>query len=103
MTNVTAKSSIDLNPDVGAGLGADDAAILPLISAASGQPIVLMPDAPTVGGHPVRAVVAAADRHHLGQPRTGAGLRFRWTAVDDARRALADQQERSAAAARSLS
>lgn len=90
--------------------GADvlDLVSLPMLPGAiqlpsSGQPIVLMPDAPTVGGYPVPAVVAAADRPLLGQLRPGDGLRFRWVSLDGARRAMVEQRERLAAVAGSLS
>lgn len=42
----------------------------------SGQPIVLMPDAPTVGGYPVIAVVHSADLGRFAQLRPGDPVRF---------------------------
>jgi biotin-dependent carboxylase-like uncharacterized protein len=42
----------------------------------SGQPIVLMPDAPTVGGYPVIGVVHSADLGRLAQRRPGEAVRF---------------------------
>lgn len=41
-----------------------------------GEPIVLMADAPTVGGYPVPAVVCSADLGRLAQLRAGATVRF---------------------------
>jgi antagonist of KipI len=55
---------------------------------AGGQPIVLMADAPTVGGYPVIAVVCSADLPIVAQRRAGEELRFRGVSVDDAQRAL---------------
>jgi biotin-dependent carboxylase-like uncharacterized protein len=43
---------------------------------AGGQPIVLMPDAPTVGGYPVIGVVHSADLGRLAQRLPGAPVRF---------------------------
>jgi 5-oxoprolinase (ATP-hydrolysing) subunit C len=43
---------------------------------ASGQPIVLMPDAPTVGGYPVIGVVHSADLGRLAQKLPGEAVRF---------------------------
>lgn len=44
----------------------------------NGLPIVLMPDAPTVGGYPVPAVVSHVDRPVTGQLRPGDEVRFEW-------------------------
>ena len=41
-----------------------------------GQPIVLMPDAPTVGGYPVIGVVHSADLGRLAQRLPGEAVRF---------------------------
>jgi biotin-dependent carboxylase-like uncharacterized protein len=43
----------------------------------SGQPVVLMADAPTIGGYPVLAVVSSADLPRLAQCRPGDVVRFR--------------------------
>jgi biotin-dependent carboxylase-like uncharacterized protein len=43
----------------------------------SGQPIVLMPDAPTVGGYPVIGVVHSEDLGRFAQHRPGETVRFR--------------------------
>jgi biotin-dependent carboxylase-like uncharacterized protein len=43
---------------------------------ASGQPIVLMPDAPTVGGYPVIGVVHSADLGRFAQRLPGEPVRF---------------------------
>jgi len=73
--------------------GADmpDLVSLPMLPGAiqvppNGEPIVLMPDAPTVGGYPVPAVVIEADRHITGQLRPGDEVRFEWVDLDEARR-----------------
>jgi len=55
---------------------------------ARGRPIVLMADAPTVGGYPVIAVVCAADLPLIAQRRPGDSIRFRVISVSDAQRAL---------------
>jgi biotin-dependent carboxylase-like uncharacterized protein len=48
---------------------------------ADGAPIVLLADHQTVGGYPVIAVAASADRPTLGQLRPGDVLRFRQTTI----------------------
>ncbi|MDB4948914.1 MAG: urea amidolyase related protein [Gemmatimonadetes bacterium] len=53
----------------------------------SGQPIVLMPDGPTVGGYPKIAVVASADLPRLAQRAPGEGVRFRMVTVAEAQAA----------------
>jgi biotin-dependent carboxylase-like uncharacterized protein len=53
-----------------------------------GQPIVLMPDGPTVGGYPKLAVVIAADLRLLAQRPPGRGVRFREVSLEAARAAL---------------
>ena len=55
---------------------------------AGGRPIVLMADAPTVGGYPVIAVVCSADLPLVAQRCPGEALRLRIVSVDDAQRAL---------------
>jgi 5-oxoprolinase (ATP-hydrolysing) subunit C len=52
---------------------------------ASGEPIVLGPDHPTLGGYPVLAVVIRADWGVLASRRPGAAVRFRAVGVDEAR------------------
>ena len=51
-----------------------------------GQPIVLMADAPTVGGYPKPAVVCAADLGRLAQRPPGAEVRFARVTVAEAQR-----------------
>lgn len=87
------------------GLAPGDLVSLPMLPGAvqlpaGGGPIVLMPDAPTVGGYAVPAVVAAVDRPTLGQLRPGDVLRFRWldVAAARARRAALEQGLRAAGA-----
>jgi 5-oxoprolinase (ATP-hydrolysing) subunit C len=53
-----------------------------------GQPIVLMPDGPTVGGYPKIAVVIGADLRLLAQCQPGRGVRFREVSLEAARAAL---------------
>jgi antagonist of KipI len=77
--------------DAVAGAATLDLASLPMLPGAvqlppNGQPILLMPDAPTVGGYPVPAVIAAAERHVTGQLRPGDELVFEWIDEDEARR-----------------
>jgi 5-oxoprolinase (ATP-hydrolysing) subunit C len=52
---------------------------------AGGEPIVLGPDHPTLGGYPVIAVVIRADQGSLAAPRPGDVVRFRAVSVDEAR------------------
>ena len=53
----------------------------------NGRPIVLMADAPTVGGYPKPAAVCAADLGRLAQRPPGAPVRFTEIAIDAAQRA----------------
>lgn len=50
-----------------------------------GQPIVLMPDGPTVGGYPKLGVVTRADLRLLAQCQPGRGVRFKEVAMKEAR------------------
>jgi 5-oxoprolinase (ATP-hydrolysing) subunit C len=50
-----------------------------------GQPIVLMPDGPTVGGYPKIAVVVRADLRRLAQCTAERGIRFREVSLAEAR------------------
>lgn len=50
-----------------------------------GQPIVLMPDGPTVGGYPKLAVVIHADLRRLAQCPPGRCVRFREVSLEAAR------------------
>ncbi len=45
---------------------------------ASGQPVVTMPDGPTVGGYPKMAIVDPADLRVVAQCRPGGAVRFEW-------------------------
>ena len=67
-----------------------------------GAPIVLLADAPTVGGYPVLGVVVTADLPILGQLRAGDGLRFLRVDPGAARRLLLAEEESLAAAAAAL-
>ncbi|ATB29566.1 biotin-dependent carboxyltransferase family protein [Melittangium boletus] len=51
----------------------------------SGEPIVLGPDHPTLGGYPVLAVVIRADWGRLAARRPGDSVRFRAVGVEEAR------------------
>ena len=53
-----------------------------------GMPIVLMADAPTVGGYPKIAVVSAADLPILAQRRPGDMVRFELITIEQSQRAL---------------
>jgi allophanate hydrolase subunit 2 len=55
---------------------------------ASGQPILLLRDHPTVGGYPVLAVVIQADLDRAAQLRPGAEVRFEQVKEQEALRAL---------------
>ena len=54
-----------------------------------GQPIVLGPDGPTIGGYPKVAVVIDADLDMVGRMRPGDTVRFRRVSLDEARTAKA--------------
>jgi antagonist of KipI len=53
-----------------------------------GAPIVLMADAPTVGGYPKIAVVSESDLPILAQRSPGESIRFQLTTIDQSQRAL---------------
>ena len=53
-----------------------------------GTPIVLMADAPTVGGYPKIAVASKADMPILAQRRPGASVRFELITIEQSQRAL---------------
>jgi biotin-dependent carboxylase-like uncharacterized protein len=53
-----------------------------------GEPIVLMPDGPTVGGYPRIGVVATADLGRLAQRRPGEAVRFEPIGLTEARSRL---------------
>lgn len=67
----------------------------------NGQPIVLMPDGPTVGGYPKLAVVAHRDLGRLAQCRPGRVVRFWEVPVDTARAGLRNDDTIRLEAARS--
>jgi biotin-dependent carboxylase-like uncharacterized protein len=48
----------------------------------AGRPLVLMADAPTIGGYPVLAVVSSADIARLAQRRPGDSVQFREVTVN---------------------
>ena len=51
----------------------------------SGEPIVVMPDGPTVGGYPKPAVVVRADLRLVAQCPSDRGIRFREVSLEEAR------------------
>lgn len=53
-----------------------------------GKPIVLMADAPTVGGYPKIAVVSEADLPIVAQRTSGETIRFELTTIEESQRAL---------------
>lgn len=55
---------------------------------AGGLPIVLMADAPTVGGYPVIAVIASVDLPIIAQRQPGDEVKFRASTVPELQRAL---------------
>ncbi|MFN8631099.1 MAG: allophanate hydrolase subunit 2 family protein [Chloroflexota bacterium] len=59
---------------------------------ASGRPIAMLADSPTLGGYPVAGVVARADLPVIAQRRPGEVVRFQPTTADAARTAWAHQQ-----------
>jgi allophanate hydrolase len=54
----------------------------------NGQPIVIMPDGPTVGGYPKIAVVIRADLRLLAQSPPGTRVRFVMVSLEEARRII---------------
>lgn len=59
-----------------------------------GEPIVLLVDAPTIGGYPVIAVVASVDRGVIGQVGAGDAVTFTVVSLDEARSAELARRER---------
>ena len=64
-----------------------------------GEPIVLLVDAPTVGGYPVIAVVASVDRGVIGQLGAGDVVGFSVVSEDEARTAELTRRRRLSSAA----
>ena len=60
----------------------------------SGLPIVLLADAPTIGGYPVPAVVAGADISIVAQRQPGDDVSFAMISASDAGRAWAERRRR---------
>ncbi len=61
---------------------------------ADGQPIVLLAERPTTGGYPKIAAVVAADLGLLVRAQPGSRVRFAPVALAEARRLLAEREER---------
>jgi antagonist of KipI len=59
-----------------------------------GEPIVLLVDAPTVGGYPVIAIVASVDRGVIGQLGAGDSVAFTVVSHDEARAAELTRRRR---------
>lgn len=59
----------------------------------SGQPIVLLAEAPVTGGYPRIGQLAAVDLPRLGQRRPGDAVCFRETSIDEALQRLATRNE----------
>jgi allophanate hydrolase subunit 2 len=64
----------------------------------SGEPVILMPDHPTLGGYPVAAVVITADRGVLGRCRPGDSVRLVPVGPDEATMAFEHLARRLASA-----
>ena len=64
----------------------------------SGLPVVLLADAPTIGGYPVPAVVARADLAIVAQRQPGDDVSFTMISAGDARLAWAEHRRRLASA-----
>jgi antagonist of KipI len=60
----------------------------------SGEPIVLGPDGPTIGGYPKIAVVIHADLDRIGQLRPGDRVSFEHVTLDEARRIGSENRNR---------
>jgi 5-oxoprolinase (ATP-hydrolysing) subunit C len=56
----------------------------------NGQPIILGPDGPTIGGYPKVAVVIDADLDNVGRLKPGDTVRFRGVSLEGARAARAE-------------
>jgi biotin-dependent carboxylase-like uncharacterized protein len=59
-----------------------------------GEPIVLLVDAPTIGGYPVIAIVASVDRGVVGQLGAGDGVAFTVVSHEEARTAELTRRRR---------
>lgn len=59
---------------------------------ASGQPIALMAEHPTMGGYPRIAQIAAVDRGRFAQRRSGERVRFAWISMEQAQARYLEQQ-----------
>ncbi len=58
----------------------------------SGNPIVLGPDGPTIGGYPKAAVVISADLDKVGQWKMGDEIQFRIVSIEEAQSAAAERK-----------
>jgi len=68
----------------------------------AGEPIVLMAEAPTTGGYPRIAHVAAVDLPRLAQRRPGETIRFTEITLDDAQARHVERERALAALACTL-
>jgi len=78
------KALTDANGNLPSEAGCQGAIQIP----GDGNPIVLMADAPTVGGYPKIAVVAEADLPILAQRSPGEAVRFQLVTIEQSQRAL---------------
>jgi antagonist of KipI len=78
------KALTDANGNLPSDAGCQGAIQIP----GDGNPIVLMADAPTVGGYPKIAVVAEADLPILAQRSPGEAVRFQLVTIEQSQRAL---------------
>ncbi|MET1232621.1 MAG: biotin-dependent carboxyltransferase family protein, partial [Candidatus Limnocylindrales bacterium] len=92
----------DALPTTAAGEHLVSAGVLPgaIQLPASGEPIVLLADAPTIGGYPVPAVVARADVPIIAQRQPGEAVSFVAITLQEARLA-ADARRRERVESRS--
>jgi 5-oxoprolinase (ATP-hydrolysing) subunit C len=67
-----------------------------------GQPIIIGPDGPTIGGYPKIAVVIRADRDRVGQLAPGDAVQFELTTIEEARRLRLERLRRLIEAADQL-
>lgn len=78
------KALADANGSLPSDAGCQGAIQIP----GDGNPMVLMADAPTVGGYPKIAVVAEADLPILAQRSPGKAVRFQLVTIEQSQRAL---------------
>jgi len=85
-------SGTALNPSVPGELLTEGVSLGAIQIPPNGQPIVLFVDQQTTGGYPKMANVIAADMHCIGQLRPRDTVRFEMVSMEDAIRALREQE-----------